>query len=486
MPAQEVVSKISNKKNKIFSGVLWSLAEKLSAQLVSFIISVVLARILLPDEYGLVAMLMVFIVLADVFVNSGFSAALIQNKHANDTDFSTVFFCTQVLSILVYCFFFAIAPAIADFYQRPELVLLLRVFALKIPISAMNSVQHAYVARHMQFKKFFYSTSIGTIISGALGIALALNGWGVWSLIFQNISLTIIDTVVLLFTVKWHPRLLFSILAAKRLIGFGWKILVAEFSGAFFGQLRSLVIGKAYTSADLAFYDRGQQIPMLIANNMGNAVTAVLFPAMSNENDKIVDVKMMLKRSMQVMSFIIVPIMVGLAVCADALIPLLFTEKWSECVPYLQVLAIGYAFGTLGLVPLQALKAIGESSVVLKLEFIKKPVFLLLLFIGVSQGVMAIAITMLVYEIYGCLVNSFQLKKYLNYSWSEQLKDVGPSFMLAGVMGTIISFAHVDGSILVTLCLQVAIGIVVYIGLAALFKVRALRYLMQFVTRKEG
>ena len=306
----------SAKTTTVVKGVIWSFAEKVSAQLVSFLVSVVLARILSPDDYGLVSMILVFITISDVFVNSGFTSALVQRKNASTLDFSTVYYSSQVLSVLIYLIIFISSPLIASFYSRPELVLLLRVFALKIPIGVLNSVQHAYVSRTMQFKKFFYSSLVGVIVSGFVGICLATFGFGVWALIAQYISLTIVDTAVLFFTIKWHPTLEYSITEAISLMSYGWKILLSDLSGTFFGQLRSLVIGKVYSSADLAFYDKGTQIPSLVSNNLGNAVTSVLFPAMSNVSDDLPGVKSLCRKAMSMMAFVISPVMYGIAATA--------------------------------------------------------------------------------------------------------------------------------------------------------------------------
>lgn len=476
----------ANRNRSIFSNMLWSFAEKISAQLVSFIVSVVLARILLPDDYGLISMVLVFVTLAEVFVNSGFSAALIQNKDAEDADFSTIFYMSFICSFVIYGLVFLLAYPISGFYGRPELTLLLQVFALKIPIGSFNSIQRAYVSRHMLFRKFFYSTLTGTIGSGAVGIALAMSGFGAWSLVAQSISMTVIDSIVLLAIIPWRPRLQFSLSRGLRMMSFGWKVLAADFSGTFFGQLRSLIIGKAYSSSDLAFYDKGNQIPQLIANNIGNAVSSVLFPAMANESDDVPSVKGMCRRSMKTMSYVISPLMFGLAACAPALIVILYTDKWADCIPYLQVLSIGYAFGTIGIVPIQALKAIGEGGVVLKLEFIKKPVFLLLLFAGVSHSVFAVAMTMLAYELFGFAVNATQLKKYLNYSLGEQLRDIIPNIALSSAMFLSIAFIGISNSLALTLVVQILLGVSVYVIGSIVFKFDSLKFLLSLINRKRG
>lgn len=460
----------SAKTTSVVKGVIWSFAEKISAQFVSFLVSVVLARILSPDDYGLVSMILVFITISDVFVNSGFTSALVQRKNASTLDFSTVYYSSQALSILIYIAIFFLAPFVGDFYSRTELVFLLRVFALKIPIGVLNSVQHAYVSRTMQFKKFFFSSLAGVVASGFIGISLAILGYGVWALIAQYISLTIVDTIVLFFTIKWHPTFEYSFKEALSLMSFGWKILLSDLSGTFFGQLRSLIIGKVYSSADLAFYDKGTQIPSLVSNNLGNAVSSVLFPAMSNVSDDIAGVKQLCRKAISMMSYIISPVMFGIAATADLLIVLIFTDKWAASIPLIKVLSIAYSFGTIGLVPLQAIKAIGRSDIVLKLEFIKKPVFVLLLLVGVNFGLLPTAVTMLLYELYGFIINSFELKRHLGYSLKEQFNDIFPSIFMSSIMLMLVSLISLHFPMLLLLFIKIVVGVFIYLLLSLILR----------------
>lgn len=226
---------MSNKalKNKVLSGLIWKFGERILAQGVSFIVSVILARMLTPDEYGIIAMVLVFISLADVFVNSGFATALIQKKDADETDFSTIFWCSLLCSFLIYSILFMCAPFIGDFYNNTSLVLIIRIFGLKVPLSVYNSIQHAYVSKYMMFKKFFFSTLFGTIISGIIGILCAYMKAGVWALVVQYLINTIVDTVILMVTVKWYPKFRFSKKSAKLLMNYGSKILLADLSGTF-------------------------------------------------------------------------------------------------------------------------------------------------------------------------------------------------------------------------------------------------------------
>lgn len=477
----------SNPRNKVLSGLFWKFGERILAQGVSFLVSVVLARLLLPSDYGIIAMVLIFINIADVFVSSGFATALIQKKDSSETDFSTIFYCSLAVSLLIYLIIFFAAPVIAAFYREPILTPVLRVFALRIPLSVYNTVQHAYVSRHMLFKRFFFSTLFGTLVSGVVGIVMAYAGWGVWALVAQYFTNTIIDTAVLAFTVPWHPRLLFSWKAAKGLMNYGSKILLADLSGTFFSQLRSFVIGKVYTSADLAYYNKGQQLPSLITTNVSSSIMTVLFPAISNEGDDLERVKQMSRRALELMSYVMFPLLGGMAAVAEPMVLFLYTEKWSASIPFVQLLCISSALGVLSTTSLQTIKAIGRSDVVLRLEYIKKPVYLLLLLAGVYKGVIAIAVTMVLYDIYGTAVNMVQLKKYVRYGIGEQLKDLLPSVVLTAAMSAVVLFVPIPvPGLLAQLICKVLLGAMTYVLLSVILKPPAYRYLMALVLKKRG
>lgn len=450
-------------RKTILSGMFWKISERFLAQGISFIISIVLARLLMPEEYGKISIVLVFISIADVFISSGFSSALIQKKDADDVDFSTIFYCSFITSVLLYVCIFFCAPLIADFYHEMDLVMLLRIYALILPVGVYGTIQHAYISRHMQFKKFFFSTLFGTLISGMVGIFLAYNGFGVWSLVVQSFTNTIVDTLALMITVSWHPQRIFSFKSAKKLMSYGSKLLLADLSGTFFGQLRSLVIGHAYTSADLAFYNRGQHIPTLITGNIGQSIVAVLFPAISNESDNVQRVKQLTRKALKYMVFVMFPALFGIAAIASPLVSVLLTDKWMESVPYLQLLSIGAAIGLLSTVSLQTIKSIGKGDVVLKLELWKKPVFVFLLLVGVKKGVLAIAITMVIYELYGTIINMWQMKKYINYAMIEQIKDIFPALILSGVMGLIVNNFFEMNNVYFTLIVKIMFGFIIYI-----------------------
>lgn len=467
-----------NIQQKVFTGLFWKFSERICAQFISFIVSIILARLLLPEEYGVVSLIMVFITIANVFVTSGLSSSLIQKKDANEIDFSTVFYCTIIMSILIYIFLFIISKYIAIFYGMPELKLYLRIFSIKILISAYNSMQHAYISRNMMFKKFFFSTIIGTIISGIIGILMAYKGFGAWAIIAQYLSNSLIDTIVLNFTIPWHPKLIFSRKAAKSLVGFGWKVLVTDLLGTLFDNLRSLLIGRFYTSADLAFYNKGQQFPQLIGNNIDTSLTSVLFPAMSNSSDNIEKVKAMTRRSMKISSYIIFPMMAGLIAISKNLVILLLTEKWLDSVIFLKILSISQAMSTISKANIQAMKAIGRSDITLKLEFIKKPIYLIILIYSIKYGVLAIAVSMMVYSFIGTFINMVPNKRLLNYSSKEQLLDLIPSTLLSILMCIVVFLIGLlNYNRVVLISIQVLAGILVYIILSKVFKVDSYEYL---------
>ncbi|GET13951.1 colanic acid exporter [Ligilactobacillus agilis] len=472
-------------KNKIFSGFFWKFNEQISSQIVTFILSIVLARILTPKDYGIVALINVFITLADVFVTSGFGSALIQKRDADDVDFSTMFYISEIFSIVIYLILFFIAPYISIFYNNADLTLIIRVLALKLPLSAFNAIQQAYVSKKMLFKKIFISTTVSSIISGLVGIIIAYLGFGVWALVVQYILNTIIISIALFVQLDWHPQLKFSWSSGKPLLDYGWKIVATSFMGNFFNQLRTLLLGKMYTPAELAFYNRGQKFPDLVSQNIDGTISTVLFPAISEFNDDLQKVKKMIRRSLRVSTFIIMPIMFGMAATSKPIILMLLTDKWIDSVPYMQYLCIAGAFGTISNTNMQAISAIGRSDVLLKLEIIKKPIYLILLLIGLKISVLAIAYTMLIYTICSTLLNMSPNKKLLDYKFKEQFADIVPALSLSLVMFLIVdSLTLLKLPITVVFVTQIIVGVVTYILLAIVFKLEAWNYLLNTLLKR--
>ena len=470
-------------KKSVSSGFFWSFGERILAQGVSFIVSVILARQLMPEQYGVVAIVLVFINIANVFVSSGFGESLIQKKDASKDDFSTIFWCSQFVAWLIYILLFITAPVIAAFYSNVELIPVIRVLSIKLPLASVNTIQHAYVSRHMQFKKFFLSTLGGTLISGIVGILLAYNGFGVWALVAQYLVNSSIDTIVLLFTVDWKPSFRFSAQSAKSLMTFGSKMMAAGLINTVYSEMQSLVIGKRYTANDLAFYKRGGQFPSLFITNINTAVGKVLFPAMSNTTGK-QEIKNMTRRSMQVTAYLICPLMFGLIGIAEPLVKVLLTDKWLPCVPFLQLLCLAYVLQPIQTANCQAIKALGRSDVYLNMEIIKKIFGVILLIVSIELGVKAIAISFVVSVLVSTIISCFPNRKLLNYSYREQINDLYPSFLLGLLMLGIIYPIHIMPiNSLVILVLQVIAGIAVYVGLSIATHNKTFSYLLNFIKK---
>ena len=470
------------KGRNVLSGLFWSFGERITAQLVTFIITIILARILTPGDYGAVSLILVFITLANVFVSNGFGESLIQKQDASEKDFSTIFWCSFTFSIILYVLLFIGAPGIARFYKNDLLCPLIRVLALKLPISSISTIQHAYVSKHMQFKKFFFSTLGGTLVSGVVGVIMAYLGFGPWAVVAQYLVNTTIDTIVLLFTVPWRPRLWFEKEAAKELMGYGWKMMLSAFINTAYSEIRSLIIGKVYSAEDLAQYKRGHQFPQLFITNINTAVSAVIFPTISLVNDDISEVKRLTRKSMLVTSYLIFPMMVGLGVIAEPLVKFLLTDKWLPCVPFLQLACISYGLQPIQTANCQAIKSIGRSDVYLKMEVAKKTIGISLLIAFMKRSVMAVAIADVVAVTISAIISVVPNKRLIGYSYFEQIKDLFPSVLLSAIMGIIIyPIGKLKTSAFVVVLIQIASGIVLYYILSWVTKNEAFIYLRSTV-----
>ena len=466
-------------KKQIISGLFWKFGERIFAQGVSFIVSLVLARMLLPEEYGIVALVLVFINLANVFVTNGLGETLIQKPNAKQSDFSTMFFCSLFLSIFLYILLFCSAPFIAKFYNNKQLILVLRVLGLQVPLSSVNTIQQAYVSKRMMFRKFFYSTIGGTLISGIIGIALAYNGAGIWSLVVQYMTNTVINTCILFITVKWYPTLEFDKDSAKTLLSFGWKLVAAQFMNQVYVELKNLFIGKIYTPADLASYNKGEQFPSVLVMNINSAISSVLFPAMSIANQEKGKLKELTRQSIMMSSYVVFPIVTGLMIVAEPMIRLLLTDRWISCVPFLQISCLFWMFQPSQTANVQAIKAAGRSDICLKLEMIKKTIGVILLFIAIQISPLAVAIMNAVFAGISALLNILPNRKLMGYGVGEQIKDVLPSLILSAIMYVIVSpIAKIVCSDIITIILQIALGIIVYVFGSIVLKIEAFMHIV--------
>ncbi len=480
--SQDNQSKITAKSTT--SNFLWRFMERCGAQGVTFIVSIVLARLLDPKVYGTVALVTVFTAILQVFVDSGFGNALVQKKNADNIDFSTVFFFNITVCTALYLIMFFCAPFIASFYKMPELTPVVRVMSLTLIISGVKNIQQSYVSKNLLFKKFFFATLGGTIGAAFIGIGMAYAGFGVWAIVAQNLFNQLVDTIILWVTVKWRPQLAFSFKRLKGLFSYGWKLLVSSLLDTGYNNLRQLIIGKLYTAKDLSFFNKGQSFPNMIVTNINSSIDSVLLPTMSAEQDDKSRVRAMTRRAIKTSTYIMMPLMMGLAVSAEPLVSLILTDKWLPCVPFLRIFCFTYAFYPIHTANLNAIKAMGRSDMFLKLEIAKKAFGLVVLVSTMWFGVIWMAYSLLLASLFSQIINSFPNKKLLEYGYIQQLKDMLPQIALSCVMGFCVYLLNCVGlPVTVTLILQATVGAVLYITLSKVFKIESFEYVLNMLKK---
>lgn len=484
MRALKITSFSMASKNTIIASLFWKFFERIGTQLIQFGVSIALARILAPNDFGLVALITIFINVATVFVQSGLNTALIQKKNADDLDFSTVFIASLGIAAFVYAILFFSAPLISDFYNQESLTPVIRVLSLTLFIGVFNSIQNAYISKHMMFKKLFFRSVGAMLPSGAIGIGLALTGFGVWALVYQQLSNILIAVIIMWFTVPWRPSLKFSAQRIKGLFSFGWKLLCSSLLDVTFSNLRGLVIGKCFTPSDLAYYNRGDTFPYLAINNINASISAVMLPALSSCQDDRPQFKKMMRRSIITSTFIIIPMMAGLAAMAESVVKIVLGDAWLPCVPFVQLSCIMYAFYPIHTSNLSAINAMGRSDIFLKLEIIKKIQGLALLIgsylyfktpIGIAYGA-------LVASLICTFINVHPNKKLIGYGYLEQIKDILPSIFLSSLMGGVVYvLGLIEMNIYFKIVLQIIAGICFYFGIAKILHFERLEYLIQTI-----
>lgn len=471
-------------KQKVVSNLIWRFMERFGSQLVSFVVQIVLARMLAPSVFGTVAKVTIITSILLVFVDSGMANSLIQKKNPDDLDFSSVFFFNLAFCLVLYAGLFAAAPAIARFYKDAQLTAIIRVLGLTVVVAGVKNVQQAYVSKTLQFKRFFFATLGGTLLSAVVGIAMVYAGFGVWAIVAQQLTNVTVNTGILWLTVGWKPKWMFSFARLKGLLSYGWKLLVSGLLDTVYNKLREILIAVFYTDADLAFYNRGMTYPNLLVENINASIDSVLLPVLSAEQEHREQVRSMTRRAIRISTYVMMPLMMGLAVCAEPLIRLLLTEKWLPCVPYLRIFCFSYAFYPLHTANLNAIKAMGRSDLFLKLEIIKKIIGVAVLAITLPYGVYAMALSLLFTSVLSQLINSWPNAKLLGYSYAKQLKDMLPAILLSVVMGLAVYPVTLLGwSDWLTLPVQVVLGAAVYVAGSVIFKLDSFNYLLSILKK---
>ncbi|MGE4286495.1 MAG: lipopolysaccharide biosynthesis protein [Phycisphaerae bacterium] len=463
-------------RHRAINGVVWKGAETLGRQGIQFVVSVILARLLAPEQFGLIAMLLIFTQIAQVFVDSGFATALIQKKNTDIKDESSVFFLNIAVSILVYVILCLSSGVISRFYGEPVLGRILPLIAISIIIRAFGQIQRTLLRKNIDFKSQAKVGIISVVVSGAVGIYMAYAGCGVWALVYQQITMALAETITFWCVSKWRPQMIFCWKSVTQLFGFGSKLLVSGLIDRVFVNIYGLIIGKLFAPADLGFYDRGRALPQLAMTSVNGTLMAVMFPVFSSMQDDRVRLKQAARKTLTISCFAIFPLMFGLVAVAEPLVRVLLTDKWLPCVPYLQIMCFVYVTWPIHVANLQILNAIGRSDIFLKLEIIKKINITIAILVTFKFGVLAMVWGQLATAAISVFLNSYYSGKFIGYKTSDQLKDISASCLLALFMAFVVCLAGLLAwpNIYVQLVCQVLLGVAVYIAGGKAMKLRAL------------
>jgi teichuronic acid exporter len=469
-------------KNTILKSLAWKLLERGGSNGISFIMQLVLARLLLPSDYGIVALVSVFIAIAAIFVQSGIGTSLIQKKEIDNLDISSVFYLSLSIALFLYFILFITAPWIASFYENQSLIKVTRVLSLTLIIGSFNTVQTALLSRNMQFRSLFFCNVGASIFSGIAGITLAYLGFGVWALVIQQLVRELGVTLILFVVVSWKPTLNFSIQKVKELYSFGWKLMASSLLTTVYQNLRNLVIGKKFSPSTLGYYNKGSSFPAFLITNVSGSIQSVLFPALAAHQDDLERIKLMTRRSVSTSSFLVFPMMVGIMAVAKPLVLIVLTDKWLASVPFLQIVAVAYAFRPISAANLQALNALGRSDIYLRLQIIKRVMGLSILAVSLFFGIYGIVIGEVIADVASFFVNVYPNRKILKYGYREQAKDILPSFILSLAMGVVVYLITLlSFSPLMTMSIQIVVGVVFYFSVAWLLKLECFTYLIETV-----
>lgn len=467
-------------KRRAIAGLGWRMMQSVSAQLVNFILQLILARLLLPADYGIVSMAAVFITVANVFVQTGFTAAVIQRETLTEQETASAFLGGMLLSVVLFAALFFCAPAISRFYREPVLVAVLRVQAINLPVLALCSVHLALLTRELQYKKSFLASLVGYVVNGIVGIAMALLGYGVWALVVSALAGNAVNCAVIWIVTRWFPRERPTLAAARRVLSFSSKILAANLLNTLYNNMYNLIIGKAYNAATLGYYSKGFQFPTVIMNNVDGVLNNVLFTTLSRAQSDEARSKHIMRLSQRLSLFLTAPLMAGLFAVAEPLVAVLLTARWLPAVPFLRVVCVICLFWPLS-AKTQALNARGKSGVTLTFNLLTKLITFGVMLYFKRFSIQTLMLASMAAEIVNAFVYMPVVQRYLGYTIGEQLHDLVGSVLPAVAMGALVyGLARLLGSLpaLAALAIEVVAGAGFYAGLAVARHDENLTYLL--------
>lgn len=457
-------------KDQAIKGVGWSAVERFSVQGVTFLIQIVLARLLTPADYGIIGMLTIFLQIAQVFIDSGFGSALIQKQDCKDEDYSTVFFYNLAVSIAFYLLLFFCAPLVSRFYDVELLTPVLRVVALTLIINSLSIVQKTKLVKSVDFKSQSKVSLSSSVLSGAIGIYLAYKGFGVWALVVQQVSNSVLQFVFYLLVARWFPKLSFSKESFKFVFEFGSKLLAASIISTIYRNIYTIVIGKKFSETELGLYSRAESFAIFPSSNIGSIISRVAFPILSkiqNDDEKLC---VAYRKIIRYSSYVIFPLMIGLIALSDPFIITFLTEKWSAAIIILQILCLDWMLDHLSSLNLNLLYVKGRTDLVLRLEIIKKSIAIGILFLSLPLGLTGMCWGRVLYSVIATVINTFYTKRLIGLSFSKQIADIIPYLFSAAIMGVTVYYSTMIVSAhWLKLLLGIIIGVFVYTAITMIF-----------------
>ena len=483
------MSSQSDLKRLSLSSGFWKLLERGGNQIIQLVVQVVMARILAPEEFGALAIMLVFVNVGNVIVQSGLNTSLVQAEEIDESDLSTVFWLSFGVSAFLFVIIFVAAPTIANFYAMPRVLWPLRVLGFLLLVTAFNSVQVAIVERNLQLRKVFNATIVAVVVSGVVGISSALAGAGLWALVMQQLAYQITNCFALRLQVRWFPRFVFDNSKARRHFGYGWKLLASGLLDQGYQSLSDMIIGKQFSTSTLGLVSQGKKYPQALGSMLDGAIQPVMLSAISRVQDDVTRVKRLVRRALKTSTFLIVPSMTLFAIAAKPLVGILLGEKWLFCVPFLQMYCVVYMLLPIHTTNLQALNGMGRSDLFLKLELIKKAYGLAVLLVVafVFKNVYLMVGSYVLTGVVSTFVNAFPNKYVIGYSYGEQLRDIAPAFLLSTLSGTLALFCgSFGGNDVLKVLIEIFVMFATYLGLAKGFRLESLEYLLGTLKEMSG
>ena len=427
-----------NLKKQTKKGLYWSAASNFANQGMRFVFSIILARILAPSDYGLIGMLTIFITIIQLFIDSGFSKAIITKQDRTQLDLSTAFYFNIGVGILGYIILFFSSPFIAAFYKMPLLSSIMKVTAIGVVINSLNILPTALYAIRLDFKTPAKISVASNLFTGLLGIFLAYNGWGVWALVFQSLGGNLLILILNWINVKWFPTFELSLASFRYMWNYGSKVLGSSIISTLYDNIQPLIIGRFFSAASLGLFSRAQGFATLPSSNLSSILNSVSFPLLSKINDDFTRLSDIYRRLVKMSAFVVFPLMIGLAAVSDPLVKFLLPERWYDCIPMLQILCFSLMWQPISAVNLNLLNAAKRPNVVLKLEFIKKTLGLALLFASIPYGIIVMCYANLISCVFAVIVNTVMTSKTLGVPFWNQVKDVAPVLLHSIIMGGLV------------------------------------------------